>query len=136
MHGNAARRQFLKTSGMGLGAAVLGSLFGRTAEASQHASSAFARSDNPLSTPGPGTRDGLHHPASAKRVIFLFMAGAPSQIDLFDEKPQLADRFQQPLPKEVSNGQRVTAMTRGREQLIAPSMFQFAPAGQSGLRIS
>ncbi|MEL7336723.1 MAG: twin-arginine translocation signal domain-containing protein, partial [Planctomycetota bacterium] len=67
MHGNAARRQFLKTSGMGLGAAVLGSLFGRTAEASQHASSAFARSDNPLSTPGPGTRDGLHHPASAKR---------------------------------------------------------------------
>lgn len=114
----ADRRRFLKTSGMGLGAAVLGSLLPSTVQA---ATSPTA---------------GLHHAPKAKRVIFLFMAGAPSQIDLFDEKPELDNLFKKPLPPSVSMGQRVTAMTLGKEQLIAPSMFKFAPAGQSGLRMS
>lgn len=72
----------------------------------------------------------------AKRVIFLFMAGAPSQIDLFDEKPDLQRQFKKPLPPSISNGQRVTAMTLGKEQLIAPTMFGFQSRGQSGLRMS
>lgn len=73
-----------------------------------------------------------HRPQRAKRVIFLFMAGAPSQVDLFDYKPELDKQFRKPLPPSVSMGQRVTAMTRGREQLVAPSMYKFHPQGESG----
>ncbi len=106
------RRRFLKWSAMGLGSSVLGHLiYGQ--EASRG-----------LST---------HHTPRAKRVIFLFMAGAPSQLDLFDYKPDLHKQFNQPLPPSVSNGQRVTAMTRGKEQIVAPSMFQFTPKGQNGI---
>jgi hypothetical protein len=110
------RRQFLKSSGMGLGAAVLSSL------APQSLASI------PLS--------GTHFAPKAKRVIFLFMAGAPSQLDLFDYKPDLEKQFNEPLPKSVSNGQRVTAMTKGREQRVAPSMFKFFPKGQNGTYMS
>lgn len=110
------RRQFLKASAMGLGATALGSLF-----SSQTANAANL---------------GLHFPAKARRVIFLFMAGAPSQIDLFDEKPELQSQFNEPLPKSVSMGQRVTAMTLGQDQLVAPSRFTFSPAGESGIRMS
>jgi len=110
------RRQFLKSSGMGLGAAVLSSL------APQSLASI------PLS--------GTHFAPKAKRVIFLFMAGAPSQLDLFDYKPDLEKQFNEPLPKSVSNGQRVTAMTKGREQRVAPSMFKFSPKGRNGIYMS
>ncbi len=104
------RRSFLKASAMGLGAVAGRALLGAAS----------------------GSEPGTHHPARAKRVIFLFMAGAPSQLDLFDYKPGLAARFKEPLPPSVSNGQRVTAMTRGRTQLCAPSMFGFSRRGESG----
>ena len=78
----------------------------------------------------------MHFPPKARRVIFLFMAGAPSQLDLFDYKPQLEKQFNEPLPKSVSKGQRVTAMTKGLEQRVAPSMFKFHRAGESGLWMS
>ncbi len=113
-HMHQARRQFLKTSGMGLGVTALASLLPQNA---------LARLD---STGG----------ARAKRVIFLFMAGAPSQVDLFDYKPDLDKQFRKPLPKSVSQGQRVTAMTRGREQLVAPSMFKFHRQGKNGIWMS
>ena len=72
----------------------------------------------------------------AKRVIFLFMAGAPSQVDLFDYKPDMHKLFKTKLPKSVSKGQRVTSMTRGREQLVAPTMFKFSQQGKSGVFMS
>lgn len=106
------RRQFLLKSSTGLGAAALS------------LSRASAAEKTPI---------GAHHPAKAKRVIFLFMAGAPSQLDLFDHKPGLEKLHGQPLPPEVSNGQRVTAMTRGKKQNICASIFKFAPRGESGL---
>jgi len=106
-----ARRQFLKTSGMGLGATALGALLPQNSVAQSA----------PESTP------------RAKHVVFLFMAGAPSQIDLFDYKPDLGKLFKKPLPESISMGQRVTAMTRGKTQLIAPSMFKFHRKGQSGI---
>lgn len=109
------RRRFLQRTGMGLGA---------TALAAMQAEGQAA------------THPAVHLPAKAKRVIFLFMAGAPSQLDLFDEKPELQQQFNQPLPASVSNGQRVTAMTKGKEQRVAPSMFKFHSRGQSGLRMS
>ena len=110
------RRRFLKHSAMGLGSTAAASLLNQA-----QADTADART---------------HFPAKAKRVIFLFMAGAPSQLDLFDEKPDLHKQFNKPLPASVSNGQRVTAMTKGREQIVAPSMFKFAPRGASGIRMS
>ncbi|NRB44306.1 MAG: DUF1501 domain-containing protein, partial [Verrucomicrobiales bacterium] len=74
--------------------------------------------------------------ARAKRVIFLFMAGAPSQIDLFDYKPEMHKLFKTKLPKSISKGQRVTTMTRGHEQLVAPTMFKFSQQGKSGVWMS
>lgn len=114
-----SRRRFLTNTGMGLGTSALASLIPGATHASEAA----------------GTK-GTHFAPKAKRVIFLFMAGAPSQLDLFDYKPDLQKLFKTELPKSVSNGQRVTAMTLGKEQLIAPSKFQFAQAGQSGLWMS
>ncbi len=107
-----ARRQFLQTCGMGLGTTALGALLPQNSSAA------------------------LHHPARAKHVIFLFMAGAPSQIDLFDYKPELETRFREPLPLSVSMGQRVTAMTQGKDQLVAPSMFGFRQQGENGIWMS
>ncbi len=107
-----SRRRFLLNSGMGLGTAAFASL---------------------LTREGTAAQAGLHHPAKAKRVIFLFMAGAPSQIDLFDYKPDLHKLFKTELPKSVSKGQRVTTMTRGRQQLVAPSTFKYARQGKSGI---
>lgn len=109
-----ARRQFLKTSGMGLGVTALASLLPQNGVARENAAVR----------------------ARAKRVIFLFMAGAPSQLDLFDYKPGLDKQFRQALPPSVSQGQRVTAMTKGREQLVAPTMFKFRRQGKNGLWMS
>jgi len=103
------RRQFLTRSGMGLGAAALA-----------HAVPALA-----------GGASAQHHPVKAKRVIFLFMAGGPSQLDLFDYKPDLHRLQGKPLPKSVSNGQRVTAMTKGQAQIIYSSPYKFSQHGQS-----
>lgn len=106
------RRQFIKNASIGLGAAVVSSMTG------------------PLSAAPPR---GLHHAPKAKRVIFLFMAGAPSQLDLFDYKPDLEKLHGQPLPKEISRGQRVTTMTRGKEQVICASIFKFYRKGKNGI---
>ena len=105
------RRQFLRNAGMGIGASAFASLIPQINAAQK----------------------GLHHKPKAKRVIFLFMAGAPSQMDMYDYKPDLHKLFKQPLPPSVSNGQRVTAMTKGKAQLIAPSKFKFNQHGKSGI---
>lgn len=116
-----SRRTFLLNSGMGLGSAAFASLIPKVMGAS---------------TSSGGTPLGAHHQAKAKRVIFLFMAGAPSQIDLFDYKPDLHKLFKTPLPKSISQGQRVTAMTLGKEQLVVPSKFKFSQQGKSGVWMS
>ena len=116
-----SRRSFLLNSGMGLGSAAFASLIPKVMGSS---------------ILGGGSPLGTHHAAKAKRVIFLFMAGAPSQIDLFDYKPDLHKLFKTPLPKSISQGQRVTAMTLGKEQLIVPSKFKFSQQGKSGVWMS
>jgi hypothetical protein len=109
-----SRRKFLLNSGMGLGASALASLMPQ-----------FAKAAMP---------DAI--PAKARRVIFLFMAGAPSQLDLFDYKPELAKRFREELPESIRDGQRVTAMTKGKNKLIAPSKYKFQQHGENGVWIS
>ena len=126
-----SRRFFLSRFGMGLGATAMASALGETLT-----DESFAGESGSADSMPTGRTDGLHFPAKAKRVIFLFMAGAPSQLDLFDEKPELHRQFGEPLPPSVSMGQRVTAMTKGKAQIVAPSMFKFAPQGESGLRMS
>ncbi|GAA5510938.1 DUF1501 domain-containing protein [Novipirellula caenicola] len=119
------RRRFLTNAGMGLGTAAMASLLGQPRLAT-------AATANSTANVPPG----CHFAPKAKRVIFLFMAGAPSQIDLFDPKPGLKKQFNKPLPPSVSMGQRVTAMTKGKEQLIMPSPFKFSRKGESGLWMS
>src|SRR5262245_10882428 len=63
----------------------------------------------------------------AKRAIYLFMNGGPSQLDLWDHKPSLADKYDQNLPASVRGNQRLTLMTANNERFpIAPSAFQFS----------
>ena len=80
---------------------------------------------------------GVHFPARAKRVIWLFMAGAPSHLDTYDYKPQMQDWFNKDLPESVRGGQRLTTMTASQARFpIAPSMFQFHQHGQCGKFVS
>jgi hypothetical protein len=78
-----------------------------------------------------------HHPPKTKRVIYLFMSGGPSQMDLFDYKPRLGELRATELPDSVRMGQRLTGMTATQSSFpVAPSIFQFAQHGQSGAWVS
>ncbi|MBI1312660.1 DUF1501 domain-containing protein [bacterium] len=118
------RRAFLEGAGSGLGAVALASLLARDAGAAQQANA-------------PGVSGFPNLPAKAKRVIYLLQSGAPSQMDLFDEKPRLKDLRGTELPDSIRQGQRLTGMTAKQESFpIAPSMFRFTRHGQSGISIS
>jgi len=121
------RRYFFGRTATGLGGAALASLL-RT-EGSGQLQAAASETAPALSA--------LHHAPTARRVIWLFMADAPSQLDLYDYKPQLADFFDKDLPESVRNGQRITTMTSGQSRLpCAPSVFKFARHGEQGAWIS
>ncbi len=122
------RRHFLARSGVGLGAMALGSLLGRDQ----------VRAAATRSAAESGGLSGLpHFPAKAKRVIYLFQSGAPSQMDLFDHKQAIDGRRGIELPDSVRMGQRITTMTSGQKSFpVAPSIFKFARHGQSGAALS
>jgi hypothetical protein len=120
-----SRRTFLQQSTTGLGAMALASLL--NANASETASG--------LSV--PGTLKTLHFAPKAKRVIYLFMSGAPSHLDLFDPKPKLTEMTGKDLPESVRKGQRITGMTSGQKNLFCVgSPFEFSKHGQCGMDIS
>jgi len=125
---NQTRRQFFGNTGIRLGGLALASLgAGRLLGATP---SAVPRVHPPL----PGFP---HFAPKAKRLIYLHMNGAPSQLDLWDHKPQLQEYFDKDLPASVRNGQRITTMTSGQARFpVAPTMFKFNQAGQSGRWIS
>jgi hypothetical protein len=85
----------------------------------------------------PGVLRAPHHPAKAKRVIYLFMSGGPSHIDLLDYKPELRRHHGEELPASVRMGQRITGMTSGQRSFpcVAP-MFRFRQHGQAGTWLS
>ncbi len=115
------RRHFFGRAATGLGAAALTSLMNPGAFASSTA--------NALDAP--------HFAPKAKRVIYLFMSGAPSQLDMWDYKPKMQEWYDKDLPDSVRNGQRITTMTSGQKRFpIAPSTFQFKQHGQHGAWIS
>ncbi len=126
------RRHFLKKTSLGIGALALGSLL-NTEKAwssignSGAAANAFTK--NKLGLP--------HHLPKAKRIIYLFQSGGPSQLDLFDYKPKLVDMFGQDLPESVMQGQRLTGMSGSQSTLpIAPSVFNFKQYGESRAWVS
>ena len=121
-----SRRWFLKECGLGLGKIALGSLLANAFVSNARATSATA--SDVLKPRAP------HFPGKANRVIHLFMAGAPSQLDLFDYKPELTKLAGKPLPPSVIGGQRY-AFIRPDAAVLGPQ-FKFAKHGQSGAELS
>src|SRR6476661_2931982 len=119
-----SRREFLMKSGSGLGGLALASMLAQDGLLPA-AQAATAR--NPLAPKPP------HHKPTAKAVIWLFMEGGPSHIDLFDPKPELDRLAGQPMP--ASFGKVITAMGTGNNSLM-PSKRTFARYGQSGIWVS
>ncbi len=127
-----ARRYFFGRAAAGLGGAALASVMNPRLFAGEPATAA---ANDPLKT--FGTMQVLHHPPKAKRVIWLFMADAPSQLDLYDYKPKLGEYFDKDLPESIRNGQRITTMTSGQTRFpCAPSVFKFNQHGKHGAWIS
>ncbi|MEO8129817.1 MAG: DUF1501 domain-containing protein [Bryobacteraceae bacterium] len=114
----STRRQFFSRSSTGIGVAALAALLEKSGLAS--------------------TLPGLpHFPPTAKRVIYLHQSGGPSQLDLFDYKPQLRKFQGTELPGSVRNGQRITGMTSGQSSFpVASPNFEFKQHGQSGAWVS
>ena len=103
------RRQLFGSAALGVGTAALSGLLSRELHAA------------------PTLRGGMHHEPKAKRVIYLFMSGGPSHLDLWDYKPGLKDKFNEQLPDHVRDGQRVTGMTANQKSglPICPSKYKF-----------
>ncbi len=121
------RRQFFGRTAAGLGTLALSSLLNERL---------FAADADPA-LHGGGVLPALHFAPKAKRVIYLFMSGGPSHIDLFDYKPKLKEHHKEELPASVRMGQRVTGMTSGQSSFpcVAP-MFEFSQHGKCGAWVS
>ena len=122
------RRHFFGLSRLGLGTAALACLMN-----DELLASAEGAATSPQGMSHGGLSDLPHFPPRAKRVIYLFQSGAPSQMDLFDYKPKLAELRGTELPASVRQGQRLTTMTSGQDSFpVTPSLFRFAQHGESG----
>ncbi|HQR32052.1 MAG TPA: DUF1501 domain-containing protein, partial [Blastocatellia bacterium] len=118
------RRSFFSRCGLGLGTAALASLLNE---------SGFAQTGDAK----PGLPGVPHFAPKAKRVIYLFQAGGPSQLELFDAKPNLEKFRSQNLPDSIRMGQRLTGMTAHQSSFpTAPSLYKFAQHGKSGAWLS
>ena len=119
------RRHFFGRAASGIGMAALSSLLNPYGGRVQASDAAHALLRKPHFTP------------RAKRVIYLFMAGGPSQFELFDYKPKLADLRKTELPDSVRMGQRITTMTSGQKSLpVVNSLYSFSQKGKSGTWVS
>jgi len=108
---------------MGFGGLALADMLGRAVAADEASAG--------------GVLGGFHHPPRAKRVIYLFQSGGPSQLDLFDHKPLLARLDGEQLPAAVRGGQRLTGMSGNQSSIpLAASPYRFARHGASGAEIS
>jgi hypothetical protein len=117
------RRDWLRSCGMGFGGLALADMLGRAVAADEASAG--------------GVLGGFHHPPRAKRVIYLFQSGGPSQLDLFDHKPLLARLDGEQLPAAVRGGQRLTGMSGNQSSIpLAASPYRFARHGEAGAEIS
>lgn len=123
------RRKFLGKLAMGFGTAAMSTL----APSSLSAGTLIGTG----SPSGSGALGATHFAPRAKRGIYLFMSGAPSQMDMFDYKPKMKELFDTDLPESIRDGQRLTTMTSGQNRFpIAPSIYDFKQYGQSGAWVS
>ena len=120
---HATRRHFFSDCGLGVGKMALAGLLARECVA-----------EGARAPTGPLAPKPPHFPGKAKAVIQLFMAGAPSQLELFDHKPKLAEIEGKPIPPEIIGGQRY-AFIRPDAAVLGPQ-FKFARHGQSGAELS
>jgi hypothetical protein len=119
-----SRREFLSKTGLGLGGLALSSLIG----------SPELKAGSPLDAGNPL---GTHFSPKVKRVIYLFQSGGPSQLELFDYKPELIKRNGEQLPDSVRQGQRLTGMTAGQKSIpMVGSVYDFKQYGESGAWVS
>ncbi len=126
-HQLQTRRRFFEGAGLKLGGIALANLVGRNLTA------APTRGQNVH----PALPGFPHFAPKAKHIIYLHLNGAPSQLDLFDYKPQLHEHFDKELPDSIRNGQRITTMTSGQSRFpVAPSRFAFKQCGQAGIWMS
>jgi hypothetical protein len=122
------RRQFFGRTAAGIGTAALASLLNP---------SLFAETVGGTLNQTGGILNALHFAPTAKRVIYLFMSGGPSHIDLFDHKPELQKLNGTELPGDVRMGQRITGMTSGQAHFpCAAPIFKFSRHGQCGAWVS
>jgi hypothetical protein len=117
------RRHFFKECGTGLGTMALASLMNE---------SLFATAGEP--TPSPLSPKPPHFAPKVKNIIYLFMAGAPSQLDLFDHKPQLQRYHGQAIPEEIIKGERF-AFIKDTPKLLG-SPYRFGRHGTAGTEVS
>src|SRR5713101_5770209 len=122
-----SRRDFLYRAGGGLGGIALSWLMARDGVASPPGANASGSPSNPLAARPP------HFEAKAKSIIFLFMVGGPSPVDLFDPKPELTKQHGKPLPE--SFGKPISQFTKGDTPLLA-STRTFKKHGKSGIEVS
>ncbi len=123
------RRHFFRQAGFGIGAAALSNLLNRyTSAATAESVTGSSAAGNPLAPRTP------MFPAKAKSIIYLFMAGAPSQVDLLDYKPKLQQLDGQHIPEEMVKGERF-AFIKGVPKLLG-SPYEFKRWGKSGAEIS
>ncbi len=121
------RRIFLKRGSAAIGLSALASLLGAGTPVNAAAED----------SPHPALAGLPHFAPKAKRVIYLFQSGAPSQMDLFDPKPEMEKHRGEDLPASIRQGQRLTTMTSGQKTFpVAPSMFKFAQHGESQMWMS
>lgn len=122
------RRQFFSRGANAVGWAAMMSLMGKD----------WAAAVAQPAEPAPDARPNLaHFPGKAKHVIYLHMVGGPSQLDLFDYKPKMAEWFDKDLPDSIRMGQRLTTMTSGQARFpVAPSKYKFAQHGQCRMWVS
>ena len=121
------RRQFFGKMATGLGGVALATL--------GYSPSAVAGEASAIT--GQGALGAPHFPAKAKRVIYLFMSGAPSQLDMYDYKPYMRVWYDKDLPEEIRDGQRLTTMTSKQTRFpIVPSIYDFKQYGESGAWVS
>lgn len=133
----ANRRTFLAQAGLGLGSMALADLLHRDAGAEETAQAVSSSAPVTAMRGEPGVLAEPHVPVRAKRVIYLFMSGAPSQIDLWDYKPELNRLHGQQLPESVRGGQRLTGMSGNQASIpLVGSPFRFQQHGSSGTWVS
>lgn len=132
---NNNRREFLFKSGLALGGIALSSLMWGRGFAEKFSHTGLI--NNPSTNPSDGIMPAPHFAPKAKRMVYLFQSGAPSQLDLFDYKPLLQKMQGQELPDSIRQGQRLTGMTASQKSFpLMGTPYQFKQHGESGAYIS